>query len=159
MSDRDFSDIFLRNKIYRWEMESGQEPQVAGDEMSKSYSPRHKSVVGKAFNGRKAIEDLYKYDDWKSYRLRFLSANPRCYVCGFTATVVDHLRPHQGDEKLFRQLDNHIPLCETCHNRVTAIYDRKFRVGGSIQSKIEWMQWNRAAKDLTFRIKVLTYYE
>lgn len=101
---------------------------------------------------------MYKTTEWQAYRLRFLEINPRCYNCGEHATVVDHLTPHLGDEKLFRQLDNHIPLCESCHNKATALWDRKFVVGGSIRNKVEWMVWNRAAKNLTFKVKVLPYY-
>jgi 5-methylcytosine-specific restriction endonuclease McrA len=118
---------------------------------ARSFSPRHKSgSVGRAFNGRKHIDALYD-GEWEA-------VNGRCYRCGVEATVVDHLRPHQGDVGLFKQLDNHIPLCKPCHDQGTALFDRRFKTGGSIRSKLEWIQWSRAGKSLTFRVKVLPYY-
>ena len=122
----------------------------------RNYKP--KGRTGRSFNGKKASDDMKWGTPWKEYRARFIEVNPRCYACGNKATVVDHLRPHKGDEKLFKQLDNHIPLCEICHNRVTAMYDKKFVVGSSIDSKIKWMQLQRQSRGLTFRVKVLPYY-
>jgi hypothetical protein len=123
----------------------------------RSYKPRSKGT-GRSFNGSKASDDMKWGSEWKAYRKRFIETNPRCYACGSTATVVDHLRPHKGDEKLFKQLDNHLPLCETCHNRVTGLFDKRFVVGGSLDSKIKWMQLQRLNRGLTFRVKVLPYY-
>jgi 5-methylcytosine-specific restriction endonuclease McrA len=96
---------------------------------------------------------------WQKYRERFLSVNPRCYYCGEKATIVDHLVPHKGDEKLFKQLDNHIPLCKSHHDTATALWDKKYIEGGSIKSKVEWLQWGRAARGLNFKVKVLPFYQ
>lgn len=122
----------------------------------KLFRPKHKAV-GRTFNGRKAIDALYD-TNWKAYRVRFLAINDKCYRCGEKATVVDHLRPHKGDVKLFKQLDNHIPLCEKCHNTVTGLFDKRFTIGGSIQNKIDWLVKFRMSRDLFFKVKVLPYY-
>ena len=123
----------------------------------KNYKPRQSQSAGRTFNSRQAQMNLYD-PTWEKYRLRYLHHNPTCYACGAKSTVVDHLRPHKGDEKLFRQLDNHIPLCTSCHNRVTALFDKKFAVGGSISSKIQWLGLRRYERGLTEKVKVLPYY-
>lgn len=128
---------------------------------TKNYRPRHKSgaSVGRSFNGRKAIDDLYMAtDDWRNYRARFLAENGRCYACGARATVVDHVTPHLGDVALFEKLDNHIPLCDTCHGRVTVFFDRKYRKGTVPEKKLQWLSDSRKKLDLTFRVKVLPSY-
>ncbi len=123
-----------------------------------NYKPSHRRTkVGRSFNGRRAIDMMYDHV-WEAYRKRYLEINPRCYACGLKATTVDHLIPHQGDEKLFKKLNNHIPLCEICHNKVTAIFDKKHRAGMPVDNKIIWMQAKRAEKDLTFKVKVLPSY-
>ena len=57
--------------------------------------------------------------------------NPLCLHCqadGRTvaASVVDHIRPHKGNQVLFWDSENHQPLCEPCHNRKTATEDGGF---------------------------------
>jgi 5-methylcytosine-specific restriction endonuclease McrA len=53
---------------------------------------------------------------WAIYRAAFLKKNPWCVRCGKPATVVDHIRPHRGDMKLFWDKLNHQALCAACHN-------------------------------------------
>ena len=40
------------------------------------------------------------------------------------ATVVDHIKPHRGDHKLFWDRSNWQPLCEHHHNVKTMTEDR-----------------------------------
>lgn len=126
----------------------------------RNFKPRHARHSGRAFNGRKHIDDMYD-GSWEKYRTRFLAENPECYACGARAEVVDHLKPHQGDETLFKKTDNHIPLCITCHNRVTALFDRRYRAGDSISEKIKWLNRNRIPGSgwNPRRVKVLPDYE
>lgn len=126
----------------------------------KNYQPRHRSgASGRAFNGKKQMDGLYRgNEDWRKYRDRFLEANSRCYSCGTASTVVDHVTPHLGDVALFERLDNHIPLCERCHNTVTAKFDRRYVRGEPVAKKLKWLSDNRLAKSLTFRVKVLPSY-
>jgi 5-methylcytosine-specific restriction protein A len=68
---------------------------------------------------------------WRQARLNFLSSNPLCVQChakGYivSATVVDHIIPHQGDEGLFWDRDNWQALCRSCHSRKTASKDGGF---------------------------------
>jgi len=40
------------------------------------------------------------------------------------ATVVDHIIPHRGDEKLFWDRDNWQALCKRCHDQKTWTEDK-----------------------------------
>ena len=43
-----------------------------------------------------------------------------CAALGRTtaATVVDHIKPHRGDDRLFWDFDNNVQsLCKPCHDR------------------------------------------
>ncbi len=58
---------------------------------------------------------------WKKARAAYLWANPLCVFCErrgrvTAATVVDHIVPHRGDERLFWDRENWAPLCAPCHN-------------------------------------------
>ncbi len=60
---------------------------------------------------------------WQRARERFLRAHPLCCYCQQSgrvteATVVDHIQPHQGDQKLFWDESNWQPLCKPCHDIV-----------------------------------------
>ena len=50
----------------------------------------------------------------------------KCYEEGHItmATVVDHIVPHRGDQKLFWDRSNWQPLCEHHHNVKTMTEDR-----------------------------------
>ncbi|MFW0778491.1 MAG: HNH endonuclease [Rickettsiales bacterium] len=54
----------------------------------------------------------------------YLKANPLC-VCEeckgkvVPAQVVDHIRPHRGDERLFWDESNWQPLAKVCHDKKT----------------------------------------
>lgn len=63
------------------------------------------------------------YDSrWEKARAGFLKRSPLCIMCEkggrlTPATVVDHIVPHKGDQKLFWDRSNWQPLCVECHNR------------------------------------------
>ncbi len=126
------------------------------------YKPVQQSTGGLeirpgSFNGRANIDRMYDFK-WEKYRERFLLVNFYCYSCGARATIVDHLIPHQGDEKLFKKLDNHIPLCKKCHDYITAKFDRYFRKGSPIIPKLTWIANNRKLNGVTFKVIVLGHY-
>ena len=61
-------------------------------------------------------------------RRKFLESNPfcaKCYEEGHItmATVVDHIKPHRGDQKLFWDRGNWQALCKRCHDRKTLTED------------------------------------
>lgn len=58
---------------------------------------------------------------WQGERHAFLKRHPLCTACAadggvVVATVVDHVRPHQGDRGLFWDVSNWQGLCAPCHN-------------------------------------------
>jgi 5-methylcytosine-specific restriction enzyme A len=73
---------------------------------------------------------------WRRYREAYLKRHALCAECqrqGRTtaARVVDHIRPHKGDQALFWEPSNHQSLCDytspwNCHGRKTALEDGGF---------------------------------
>lgn len=78
--------------------------------------------------GKTTAERGYGYK-WQQARAQFLKANPLCCYCQrdgvvTLATVVDHIVPHRGDDKLFWRRSNWQPLCKRCHDTVKAAEER-----------------------------------
>jgi len=63
--------------------------------------------------------ELYNSSRWRNEREAYLKENPICVSCGETATVVDHIKAHRGDEELFWDRSNYQSLCVDCHNKKT----------------------------------------
>ena len=64
---------------------------------------------------------LYKTALWKRLRLAQLTRDPLCVYCDamgrvVMAAVVDHIRPHKGDEIKFYNPDNLQSMCAAHHN-------------------------------------------
>lgn len=60
---------------------------------------------------------------WQKARLQFLKDNPLCKFCLEStpsritlATVVDHIKAHKGNSKLFWSHSNWQPLCKPHHD-------------------------------------------
>lgn len=65
---------------------------------------------------------------WQRESKAFLKEYPLCEECKrngkYTqATVVDHVVPHRGNDKLFRDKSNWQSLCKQCHDRKTGKHD------------------------------------
>ena len=61
---------------------------------------------------------------WQKARVRYLHSHPLCVECRkqgrlTEATVVDHIVPHRGNQKLFWDVSNWQPLCKPCHDKKT----------------------------------------
>ena len=61
---------------------------------------------------------------WQKARARYLVKHPLCAECSkkgvyVKATVVDHVVPHRGDQKLFWDDKNWQALCKPCHDKKT----------------------------------------
>jgi 5-methylcytosine-specific restriction enzyme A len=62
---------------------------------------------------------------WRRARAAFLAQHPLCAACRalgrvVPATVVDHVVPHRGDQRLFWNQGNWAPACKPCHDAKTA---------------------------------------
>lgn len=53
---------------------------------------------------------------WQKARSHYLDKHPRCVMCSAAARVVDHIKPHRGDTKLFWDRSNWQSLCFFCHD-------------------------------------------
>jgi 5-methylcytosine-specific restriction endonuclease McrA len=68
------------------------------------------------------------YDSkWSKARRAFLDKHPNCAMCGRSAIVVDHVKPHKGDQKLFWDKANWQPLCAHHHNSTKQSLERQTR--------------------------------
>lgn len=66
---------------------------------------------------------------WQRERLVQLAEHPLCAWCAGhgvvrAATVVDHKKPHRGDEALFWDRTNWQSLCKTCHDSAKQAEER-----------------------------------
>ncbi|KAB0679520.1 HNH endonuclease [Aureimonas leprariae] len=62
---------------------------------------------------------------WQAARVEYLRANPRYARCGAPATVVHHVTPHRGDQKLFWRRSNWQPACKPCHDGPLQAVEKK----------------------------------
>lgn len=79
--------------------------------------------------GRKAYAYLYKRKKWRQLRQAVLDKEPFCRYCKREdklklAEVVDHIKPHKGDMRLFYQRSNLAPCCYSCHNSRKQQFER-----------------------------------
>ena len=78
----------------------------------------------KPSEGRIKRQSMYNRRAWRVARAAFLS-RPENVLCRdhqargelVVATVVDHIKRHMGDEKLFWDEENWQALCASCHNK------------------------------------------
>jgi 5-methylcytosine-specific restriction endonuclease McrA len=63
--------------------------------------------------------------DWRKAKAQFLAEHPACSMCGARAAVVDHIRPHRGDQSLFWDRSNWQALCAHCHNSTKQRLERR----------------------------------
>ena len=92
----------------------------AGDIYCPIHKPLHKTDYKRA---HPEFNRLYTTAQWRRYRAGYLATYPLCVnfdTCHNAATVVDHIKDHNGDYELFWEPDNHQPMCAECHNKKTA---------------------------------------
>ena len=97
------------------------------------YCEKHQKEIDKEYNkSNRPYKKLYNSNHWQRLRKHVLAKQPLCVICLkekriTPATVVDHIKPHKGDEKLFFDINNLQPLCKSCHDRKTAKEDGRWR--------------------------------
>ncbi len=72
--------------------------------------------------GRADWRKWYSDREWWKLRSQRLKAEPWCRFCRqagvmTAAEIVDHIRPHRGDRRLFFDTTNLQSLCRPCHDR------------------------------------------
>lgn len=95
-------------------------PELTADRFCQRHRHQHErtSAAQRGYNSR-----------WVKARKLFLQEHPLCVRCQeqgklTQATVVDHITPHRGDNKLFWDKSNWQPLCKRCHDKKTMTEDR-----------------------------------
>ena len=68
--------------------------------------------------------DVYNNTRWRKIRAAFLATHPLCVMCQHPATVVDHIKPHRGNDALMWDWNNLQACCKPCHDRKTMTTDR-----------------------------------
>ncbi|SMQ65922.1 HNH endonuclease [Devosia lucknowensis] len=73
------------------------------------------------YREKRPWQHLYGRKRWLSLRDRHLDERPLCEYClrrevVEPATIVDHIKPHKGDEELFYDAGNLQSLCKRCHD-------------------------------------------
>lgn len=94
----------------------------------RGYCDQHKELVRVADRQRGTSHQRGYGHKWRKEREQYLTDHPLCVACESkgqltAATVVDHIVPHKGNDKLFWSRSNWQPLCASCHSRKTATED------------------------------------
>ena len=97
-------------------------------EPGRKYCDKHRKLHPEVT--RAEAKKPYGSSRWQAVRKRYLVAHPLCVSClakdppvYSKATVVDHVKPHRGDPKLFWDESNFQALCVQCHNEKTLTED------------------------------------
>lgn len=91
--------------------------------------------------GRASWRHLYKRKAWEALRVRIMAESEgQCAMCGTLcigphgkpdSPVVDHIKPHKGDEALFFDPDNLQLLCKRCHDGTKAREESRGWIDGA----------------------------
>ena len=98
-----------------------------------NYCEAHQKEMGSESKRRDIpYKHLYKTKYWQQLRQQVLNKQPLCVECLKAkritpATVVDHIKPHKGNEKLFYNLKNLQSMCKSCHDRKTTKEDGRWK--------------------------------
>lgn len=109
-------------------------------EAGEKYCPEHKEnevQQQRQYDNERGTAAQRGYDArWRKARILFLRRHPicECDECKrlgriLPATVVDHIKPHKGDPKLFWDKNNWQAMAKSCHDRKTAKEDGGFGNG------------------------------
>lgn len=96
------------------------------------YCSKHKKKESSQYDkNSRPFKYLYNSSRWKKLRKHFLQEHPLCEECkknGLvkTATIVDHIQSHKGNEELFWDESNWQALCKECHDKKTAKEDDRW---------------------------------
>ncbi len=96
------------------------------------YCERHAAQYQQQLDAQRGSASKRGYNRrWQKARVTFLCREPLCKHCSLSglamsATEVDHIRPHKGDQALFWDTSNWQALCKSCHSRKTASEDGGF---------------------------------
>jgi len=84
-------------------------------------SQRLQTINPESWRGGKTTAERGYGAKWQKARATYLASHPLCVMCealgrAEVATVVDHVVPHRGDQKLFWDEGNWAALCAHHHS-------------------------------------------
>jgi len=98
-------------------------PRLGVKKAKKQLKPKHASAEYKS---------LYDWR-WRQYSKQYRVENPLCVcdeckerVVPLPSEVVDHIKPHKGNIKLFWDETNHQAMAKVCHDKKTVREDGGF---------------------------------
>jgi len=96
------------------------------------YCDKHKKQTRSQYDDRRGTAAQRGYGSrWQKARKVYLAKHPLCRHCEqegkvVPATVVDHIKPHKGNKRLFWDSSNWQSLCKRHHDIKTANEDGGF---------------------------------
>ena len=100
--------------------------------MLSDIKPKQSEVTGSWRDSKQTSSQRGYGHKWRKRRQEFLSrpCNVLCVFCASkgqitAATVVDHIKPHKGNQELFWDESNWQPLCASCHSSDKQIQERR----------------------------------
>jgi 5-methylcytosine-specific restriction endonuclease McrA len=101
-------------------------------DIDQRYCREHETKAGKPYeNAVRYNALLYNTARWRKLREKVLQEHPYCSRCGIgkneTSLHVHHIVEPRGNEDMFFDESNLIPVCDSCHRIITAkeIWNRK----------------------------------
>jgi 5-methylcytosine-specific restriction enzyme A len=72
---------------------------------------------------------------WQQARKGFLKSHCYCAICLkknkiTIGNIVDHIKPHRGDQQLFWDKTNWQTLCKTCHDSIKQRFEKSGTIAG-----------------------------
>lgn len=85
------------------------------------YPRNRQQKTGKQLSGRAAYRNLYKSKRWQQLRKAQLAKHPFCQCPHhegqrIPGNIVDHIKPHKGDTRLFYDPNNLQTMSKRCHD-------------------------------------------
>jgi 5-methylcytosine-specific restriction protein A len=97
----------------------------ASDERCPIAAARTKERKARADSRRPSARQRGYTKEWEEAAKAFLAVYGSCRRCGAAASVVDHIKPHKGDQALFWNRANWQPLCTPCHSSAKQSEERR----------------------------------
>jgi len=87
----------------------------------KIYCDKHNKIKIPFEYAKRNNESLYNTAQWRRLRKKII-AEGKCFKCGLETKELDthHIKPPLGNEELFFDENNLIPVCKLCHRIITA---------------------------------------
>jgi 5-methylcytosine-specific restriction protein A len=127
-----------------------------------AYKPQSRTTFTKTKDHRPSARQRGYTTEWEKARKHFLAEHPFCGECDrqgrpiTPANIVDHVRPHRGNQERFWNIDLWESLCKRCHDHKTPMeenldtYTRTVVTGLPRSGKTTYVERHRKPGDLVW---------